>query len=40
MKSGELNYYDHPKFGLVLLGTPVTSISLPDENAAGRDTKQ
>ena len=23
MKSGELNYYDHPKFGMVLLVTPV-----------------
>jgi hypothetical protein len=40
MKSGELNYYDHPKFGMVLLVTPVTSISLPEENAAGTDTTQ
>lgn len=25
MKSGELNYYDHPKFGMLLLVTPVDS---------------
>jgi hypothetical protein len=25
MKSGELNYYDHPKFGMVLLVTPVNT---------------
>lgn len=28
MKSGELNYYDHPKFGMLLLVTPVAS---PDQ---------
>lgn len=28
MKSGELNYYDHPKFGMVLLVTPV---EMPEE---------
>ena len=27
MKSGELNYYDHPKFGMVLLVTPVEVVS-------------
>lgn len=25
MKSGEINYYDHPKFGMLLLVTPVAS---------------
>ena len=34
MKSGELNYYDHPQFGMVLLVTPVQSL---DDKPDGGD---